>query len=698
MALQNYEREDAFNESDLNVLKIVSENISTAILRRQIEDKLAISEKRYRDFISRSSEGIYRVDFTEPIDTSMPVDEQIELIVKNSRVNECNQSMAQMYGAKSVSDILSKSILDLYGGKLSEENYLANKLFVESNYRITDVETVEINEFGGKVYFLNNSIGMVEDEKLVSIWGIQRDVTISRKAHEALKESEQRLKAVIDSNPIVLWITDADGTFTFSDGKGLELLGLEPAQVVGHSLFEIYKSNQAIIDCTKSALSGKVSSEIIYESGIYFQTFHRPLYDKNNNVIGMMGSAFDITETKKKEEVLRTIAESISTESGELFFKLLVEYLAKTLEVDYAFVGKYDKTQKTINTQAFWGKNKIDDNFEYQISNTPCEQCIENGSAFYPEKASEQFPKDAFLKKMKIECYMGYALLDSDGNSMGILVIMNENKIENLEFVQSVLRIFAVRSSTELERLNYVNELVNAKNEAEKANVLKSEFLAQMSHEIRTPINTILSFSSLIQEELYEQVDEELQSSFYSISNAGKRIIRTIDLILNMSEVQAGTYLPSFSKINMKEDVLDDIYGEFHFHTKNKGLKLELVCETEDHFIDADIYTVGQIFNNLVDNAVKYTHNGSIKILVSRDDSDRLVVSVSDTGIGMSKDYIPFLFTPFTQEDTGYTRKFEGNGLGLALVKNYCDVNNAKISVESKKGKGSTFKVTFDKR
>lgn len=698
MALQDYEREDAFNETDLNLLRIVSENISSSLQRRQIEDKLTESEQRYKDFISRSSEGIFRLEFTEPIDTTLPVNTQVELMVRNSRIAECNLAMAAMYGVDDSSVLLSKSILDLYGGSLNKENYEANELFVKSNYKISNVETIEYNESGEKVYFLNNSIGIVQDGKLVSVWGIQRDISKSRRAVEALKESEQRLKAVIDSNPIVLWITNAEGIFTFSDGKGLELLGLEPGQVVGQSLFEIYKSNKIIVDCTRNALQGKVSSEIINESGIYFQTFHRPLFDKNNNVIGMMGSAFDITETKKKEEVLRTIAESISTESGELFFKLLVEYLAKTLEVDYAYVGEYNETKETISTLALWKKNKIGENFEYQISDTPCEKCLDDSVASYPENVAGLFPKDHLLKEMNIECYMGNSLFDSNGKPMGILVVMNESKIENLEFVQSVLRIFAVRSSTELERLNYVNEIVQAKNEAEKANVLKSEFLAQMSHEIRTPINTILSFSSLIQEELYEQVDEELQSSFYSISNAGKRIIRTIDLILNMSEVQAGTYQPTFSKINMKEEVLDDIYGEFYFHTKNKGLNLELVCETEDHFIDADIYTVGQIFNNLVDNAVKYTHKGIIKILLSRDDSHRLVISVSDTGIGMSKDYIPFLFTPFTQEDTGYTRKFEGNGLGLALVKNYCDVNNAKISVESEKGKGSTFIVTFDKR
>ena len=309
MALQDYEREDAFNESDLNLLKIVSENISTSLQRRQIEDKLTESEQRYRDFISRSSEGIFRLEFTEPIDTSLPVKTQVDQMVRNSRIAECNHAMAAMYGVDNSSVLISKSILDLYGGSLNKENYEANELFVKSNYKISNIETIEFNESGEKVYFLNNSIGMVEDGKLVSIWGIQRDISKSRRAVEALRESEQRLKTVINSNPVVLWTTDKDGIFTFSEGKGLELLG-----------------NEQIIENAKEALKGKSLSSTTKVGDIHFQTFHRPMYDENQNLIGMMGTAFDITETKKKDEILRVIAESISTKTGESFFKLLVEY------------------------------------------------------------------------------------------------------------------------------------------------------------------------------------------------------------------------------------------------------------------------------------------------------------------------------------------------------------------------------------
>lgn len=111
-----------------------------------------------------------------------------------------------------------------------------------------------------------------------------------------------------------------------------------------------------------------------------------------------------------------------------------------------------------------------------------------------------------------------------------------------MEFTKSVLEIFASRSSAEIERLQYVKDIVDAKNEAERSNNLKSDFLAQMSHEIRTPVNTILSFTSLLKESLENKLENDLKDSFNIIDNGGRRLIRTIDLILDVSQIQSGTF------------------------------------------------------------------------------------------------------------------------------------------------------------
>lgn len=237
-------------------------------------------------------------------------------------------------------------------------------------------------------------------------------------------------------------------------------------------------------------------------------------------------------------------------------------------------------------------------------------------------------------------------------------------------------------------------KMKEAKEKAEKADKMKSEFLAQMSHEIRTPINTILSFTSLLQEELSRNIDSELEDVFKIIGNAGKRIIRTIDLLLNMSELQTGSYHHYPQDILLGEEVLEPLFFEFKPLAEKKNLELNYHF-SGDFKIHIDEYTVSQIFNNLIDNAIKYTEEGNIAIKLYTKE-DKTAVEISDTGIGIKEEYLPDLFLPFSQEEQGYTRRFEGNGLGLALVKKYCELNNAEIYVNSKKQTGTKFTVIFN--
>ncbi|MDX9711610.1 MAG: ATP-binding protein [Ignavibacteriaceae bacterium] len=116
----------------------------------------------------------------------------------------------------------------------------------------------------------------------------------------------------------------------------------------------------------------------------------------------------------------------------------------------------------------------------------------------------------------------------------------------------------------------------------------------------------------------------------------------------------------------------------------------------DNSFIVADRYTINQIFQNLINNAIKYTLKGYVEVFVRNENTNKIRVEIRDSGIGMSEEYRKKLFTPFSQEDVGYKREFEGNGLGLALVKKYVELNKAEIDVESEKSIGSVFSVTFD--
>jgi PAS domain S-box-containing protein len=282
-------------------------------------------------------------------------------------------------------------------------------------------------------------------------------------------------------------------------------------------------------------------------------------------------------------------------------------------------------------------------------------------------------------------------LIRRDGRKITVILKAIKISDENGELHNTLIQVLDITAIKKAQ-----SDILLALDKAKESDRLKSAFLAQMSHEIRTPLNVILPAIPIIADELNNK-DEEILSILTSVENAGKRLQRTIDMILSMSAVQSGNYKPRFENFNVADD-LKNLSKEFVSVTKEKGLQLFYSNSCSDSEIAADRYTVNQIFQNLIGNAVKYTHKGHINISIENYQKNKIIIKVEDTGIGISSKYIKNLFSPFSQEDAGQTRKYEGNGLGLALVKEYVKVNNGEIGVQSEKNKGTVFSVVFEKR
>lgn len=245
------------------------------------------------------------------------------------------------------------------------------------------------------------------------------------------------------------------------------------------------------------------------------------------------------------------------------------------------------------------------------------------------------------------------------------------------------------RDITDLKKTE--RDLKAALEKAEESKKLKEFFLSQISHEIRSPLNVITGYSDLLMQELHGK-SSEYNDILRSIINNSKRLYRTFDLMLNMSQLQTGKYEARFERINILA-MINTIVNEYRTFADEKNLKINLINRLEeDTTVTADHYSIAQIFINLIDNAIKYTPHGKVEILLYRD-LNNICVDVRDTGIGISKEYQEKLFTPFSQADMSYTRPYEGTGLGLALVKTFIDLNRAKIKVNSEPECGATFTV-----
>ncbi|GAB4137277.1 MAG: hypothetical protein Fur0015_09190 [Ignavibacteriales bacterium] len=302
------------------------------------------------------------------------------------------------------------------------------------------------------------------------------------------------------------------------------------------------------------------------------------------------------------------------------------------------------------------------------------------------------FLRSILEKKEKSSTFLYKLNFLSDGNNS--VPIKIENLFKNFRLVKFDSINFMmkeVETKHEAEK-NQLKKLINeARNLAEQT---KKIFLYQISHEIRTPLSAILSFASLIKEELREHIKPDLETGFEVISRGGDRVIRTVDLMLNMSEVLTNSYRFNPQKLDFFTDVFYSIFNKNKKYAIEKEIYFEYENELKFDTVWADEFMLQNIIDNIINNAIKFTNDGGVKIKLFNNENGNLVCEVSDTGIGISEEYMDRIFQAFTQEDEGTLRKFDGNGLGLSLTKRYCEINNIKFNLQSKKNSGC--KVTLE--
>ena len=239
-------------------------------------------------------------------------------------------------------------------------------------------------------------------------------------------------------------------------------------------------------------------------------------------------------------------------------------------------------------------------------------------------------------------------------------------------------------------------DLACARDAALQSARLKSAFLANMSHEIRTPLNIILGYNALIADE-FAMLDERSRSTMIEgARRAGNRLTATIDGILDISKIETGNFEVKPVRLALAS-VLERQLEELQILAREKGLSLSCEVEERESVIRFDEYCFTNAVMNLLQNAIKFTPRGSVRLRLHRDQAGVLCLDVQDTGIGIDPSYLPHIFEAFSQGESGYARRFEGSGLGLTLTRRYLELNGAQISIDSERGRGSTFRIRFSR-
>ena len=502
----------------------------------------------------------------------------------------------------------------------------------------------------------------------------RNDVEKSMQHEKSAIEPKAMFDLIMDTIPQRVFWKDINLNYlgcnlVFAKDAGLN----HPSEIIGKNDFELsWKENAELYIADDKFVMETQQSKIDFEepqnrsdgTTLWLKTSKIPLKDENGNVFGVLGTYEDITAQKLAEESLKESEEN----HRSLYENSSVGLYRTSLDGDILMVNPaFLKILEATSLEDIKSNRKVADYYKYPEQLKKFREILLNEGVVYGFESQ---------------------LVTEDGREIYIResakIIIRVNGVKVIEGV-----VEDITDSKIIEQ-----QLITAKNKAEAMEKIKSEFLAQMSHEIRTPLNAILSTLDFLKDELGGKMTNDMIDVFGIIDSSGNRIIRTIESILNMSELQTGSYEIIKTEFYLCKEIIEPILSQYSQIIVQKKVKLIYNKPDSDLYLLADRYSISQIFNNIFDNAVKYTSKGVIEVTVKRNISE-FYIEIKDTGIGISKDYLDKIFEPFSQEYQGYSRPYDGCGLGLSVTKRYCELDNIDFKIDSERGKGTTVLLTF---
>lgn len=493
-----------------------------------------------------------------------------------------------------------------------------------------------------------------------------------KKVEAALLDSEKRYRLIFDASPLGIFV-DRRGTITHCNRSFMNIFQLQKTDILGSEIFDFVND-----DSLNRLLAGNSPDlrpfyENEYSATIsgkekYLRSYYVPLRGKENNIDGGICLIADITANKNFEEELENQKELLTSTFNAL--------------QDLIIVVDRDMRIVTSNWKGDIIEPQNPENLHPPVCESlgptlmPCDPCPikEVFSTGSMNEFEHTDPSDHRVRDFRI-----FPVYDTKGDVM--MAVSHIRDITERKETEDALK----RSTTELE---------HAYEELKSLDNLKDEFLSNLRHELNTPLTSIKGFSELLYDGTLGELNEDQMKAIERVVVKTRKLQNLINSLLFVSTNQNGNVKYNFEQIDLVS-VLNGVLNISTDSVNEKNLSIMTDLAFDSCLIDGDRTYLPQVFHNLIDNAIKFTPKGGDITIFASVEENQVHIVIGDTGIGISENDIPALFTKFYQIDSSSTRNYGGNGLGLYISKVIVESHNGKIWIESEDGTGTDVHISL---